>query len=250
VVIQRVIDRGSDGAFAIEDQRTWTDPELALNGYTDRRVIRSDGELLAVKRAGGPWMERETLGGHAQRLLTSAYDIAPTVLNGLKRHLQLQVVNPDGAQGLDTGGFDPSPAGLEVQWYAVTLAPGAGSGTTPGPKELRRLRSQESTWSRWLSETHKPTSIQGSLARTSAGEEGDVIAGALELDGSATVEGVTRAFTLALRISVEPLPASVSFQLPEDRLPATRDRPWRMIEEVLGDELSERYDRERSQKAP
>ncbi|MEE2779785.1 MAG: hypothetical protein VYE15_04620 [Myxococcota bacterium] len=250
VVIQRVIDRGPDGAFSIDDQRTWTDPELAPSGYTDRRLILSDGELLAVKRSGGPWMERETLGGHAQRLLTSAYDVAPTILNGLKRHLQLQAVDDDQAVGLERGGFDPGPVGLDVQWYAVTLASDSGAGDVPGAKALRSLRSQESTWDQWLSQTHKPTGIEGSLARTRGSDGGVVVSGALELDGSATVEGVKREFTLALRISVDPLPSAVSFQLPEDRLPATRDRPWQMIEDVLGDNLSERYDRDRPKKTP
>lgn len=244
VVVHRVIDRGPAGAFVLEDQRTWSDPELAPNGYSDRRLIRCDGKRLAVKRAGGPWMERETLGGHAARLLSSAYDIAPTFLEGLKPYLQFEPAGPEQSVAAQTGDFDPSPSGLEVQWFGVSLVPNAKP-PAQNPEGLRALRDKESTWSRWLAGTHQPTAVQGSIAR-STGEGAEVVVGALEVDGTSTVEGSSRQFTLAMRISVQPLPSEISFQLPEERLPATRDRPWQMIKEVLGDDLSGPYDRKKS----
>ncbi len=56
----------------------------------------------------------------------------------------------------------------------------------------------------------------------------------MKLEGGAG----TLAITLTQRVTGLD---GVDFTLPADRLPESRERPWKMIEDVLGDDLLEPY---------
>ena len=239
LVIRRTIDRGPEGAWRFLDERSWSDPELAPKGYDDRREVIYDGEGLAIRRAWGPWMDRETMDAHAERLLTAAYDAAPAVLAGLDPYLQIQEDEvAEKNQGVALG-LDPTPAGQAVRWVRLSLSPEPRLAVAT-PEELRRKRDTQGSWHQWWAATHRPSEVRGHLARTSGG---DVVVGEIHAEGSAGVEGRKRPFLMHLLVTTESLPAAVTFQLPEERLPATRARPWKQIREVMGDDLAEIYRR-------
>jgi hypothetical protein len=238
IAVRRTIDRGPGGAWRFLDERSFTDPDLAPKGYDDRREVIFDGQKLAIRRGWGPWMDRDNMDALAERLLTSAYDAAPTLLDALGPYL---VIGTPGAGG-GAAGLEPNPTGLPVVFTVLSMrTPNLEGPTEPrDPQRLRELRDTRGHWGRWFAATHVPTELQGQLGRTA---EGDVVAGSLEVEGRARVEGVERAFVLHLQVTTLSLPEQVSFQLPEERLPATRDRPWKAIEDVMGDDLAEIYRR-------
>lgn len=227
----RVIDRGRDGAFRVVDHRRWSEPGMIQNGYDDGREGLYDGSRFAVRRRWGPWMERETVGGHAQRFLTQAYDVAPAVLGAFGPYIRWSR-DGDGPTTI---------AGVGVTWERASLDP-AVVPEPMGEEALVALRDHESRWTAWLRATHRPDHIEGKVAWLSDGRR-EMVAGHLEVRGSATVEGKTMPFDLVIRYEVEDLPERALFLLPDSLAPATRPRPWKEIVDLLGDDLAPIYRR-------
>jgi len=225
VVVDRRIDRGEGGRFRVVDDRRAAVPELAER--VDGREAVFDGQRFASRRRFGPWIERDLLYGGHERTLRDAYDLGAGVLAAFGDYITWQ---PD-ARGAAT------LAGVPVRWEMVSL----NRRVAPRPLDaeaLAELRDHVDNWRAWAAATHRPTRVSGELARTRSGE---VVAGELEIGGQATVEGVTAEFTISLTYAVETLPKEAGFDLPKDVLPEARDRTWRMIRDVLGDDLSARY---------
>jgi hypothetical protein len=76
------------------------------------------------------------------------------------------------------------------------------------------------------------------VARDDAGE---VVALKLSVAGTTPFPGGAVPFSLEVKQEVAELGAEASFALPAERLPESRERPWRMIENVLGDKLLPPY---------
>ena len=229
VEIDRQVLRGPRGAFRIYDRRFWHDHLVAPKGSEDGREILFDGRQLAIRRAWGPWMERETLDGQHLRLLDEAYDVGPAVLAGFGDYLQFRE-DPEGQTTI---------AGVDVVWERVVL----DTEVIPRPmsqQDLLGLRNHESNWRHWLAATHKPFRVEGRLARRKD-QPGAIVAGNLEIEGVAEWKGAPTDFMVTVRYTVSELPPGSSFTLPLERQPARRQRPWKMIKDVLKDNLSPSY---------
>lgn len=225
VEITRTIDRGDGGRFRVRDERNATEPDLPAT--VDGREAVFDGSRFATRRRFGPWIERDVLYGGRERELREAYDLADGVLLAFGDYIRWKE-DPRSEERL---------AGLAVRWAAATLDPRVA----PKPLDkaaLEALRDHATNWPAWVAATHRPRQIAGALARTRAGE---VVAGQLEVSGDATVEGVATPFTISVRYAVSELPKKVDFALPDDVLPEARERTWRMIQGVLGDDLAAPY---------
>ena len=211
--LTRNIFRGPRGAFRIEDTRFWTDPLVAPDGRLDGREAVFDGEHLAVRRAWGPWMERDTVGRQHERLLLEAHDIAAAALDAFGPYLRF-FDDPEGEVTL---------AGLPVKWERVSLE----TTVAPRPMEaeaLSALREHTETWRSWLAATHPPKTISGRIARRVGGER-ELVAGKIVIEGTGTWGNQARPYRLEVNYEMGPLPPQVSMTLPADRLPPTRDRP-------------------------
>lgn len=225
---RRVIDRGPGRSYRVVDERRWTDPRVAPTGTTDGREGVYDGEHFAVRRRWGPWMRRETFSGYEERFLRRAYDVAPAVLRAFEPYIRWRKT-----------GRRERIAGVSVRWVVAELDE-AVAPRELGDETLEALRNHDNRWTGWMAGTHRPTRIEGRLARTDDGE-GEVVAGRLEIAGKATAADRARRFELMLRHEVEPLPDDASFEMPDDAMPARRPRVWRTIRQVLGDSLREAY---------
>jgi hypothetical protein len=226
VRIERTIDRGEERRFRVTDTRFFTDSVRPVKDHEDGREILYDGGRLAVRRAAAPWRERAAWKGEERELLASAYDAMPALLSAFGPYLTWRA-----------GEGPPQVIGLEVEWREAAL----DTSVAPRPVEparLAELRDYDATLAGWLGVTHRPTRVSGRLAFKSGTQE--VVAGELELSGSAQVEGTEAQFVARAKLAPEALP-EVGFQIPADAMPPTRRRTWRMIEDVLGDELSPRY---------
>ncbi|TNF29038.1 MAG: hypothetical protein EP329_16635 [Deltaproteobacteria bacterium] len=225
VEITRRVDRGDGGRFRVVDEREASLPVLGTR--VDGREAVFDGARFASRRRFGPWIARDLLNGGHERALREAYDLGAGVLAAFGDYV--------------TWKEDPSKderlAGLPVRWAAASL----NRRVAPRPlaaDALAALRDHVDHWPAWVAATHKPTRIGGAVARTKAGE---LVAGELEIGGEATVEGVPASFSVKLRYAVTDLPKKASFALPDDVLPEARGRTWRMIQDVLGDDLGAPY---------
>ena len=174
-------------------------------------------------------MDRETVGGQHERLLREAHDMGPTLLDAFGPYLEFR---PD-AQG------DATIAGLAVTWENVAL----DSSVAPRPmdaEELRTLREHNETWKAWLAATHKPFLVEGRIARTKD-DARELVAGTIRIEGFGTWEGRRRNFLLRISYEMGPPSPLVSLTMPEERLPARRLRPWKMVKDALGDDLLAPY---------
>ncbi|MCC6623381.1 MAG: hypothetical protein IT385_19130 [Deltaproteobacteria bacterium] len=232
--ITRTIERGPQQAYQIEDRRAWTSPSAHEGNppqtHEDRVTGRFDGKAFAERRGDGPWIERDVMDGHAERFLARAYDLRALVLDGLGDYLRWRDV-PAGPER------PASVAGLPVTWREVTLDPAVRPRVMTAD-ELRALRDHARDWPAWVAATHRPMRVDGALAFTAAG---DVAMGRIEAVGVAAVDGVEAPFGMTLEVDVARLDDKASFVLPAERLPAARPRPWKMIEDVLGDDLAPIY---------
>jgi len=229
VRVTRDIFRGKGRAFRIEDARLWTDPIIAPTGRLEGRESVYDGENLAVRRRWGPWMDRETVGHPHERLLREAHDVAPAVLGAFEPYLRFE---PDPAG-------EATLAGMKVKWERAAL----DTTVMPRPLEeeaLTTLREHTETWKAWLAATHQPREVEGRLARRVDGER-EVVAADLLIRGVGRWGGRRRSFELHMVYEMGLLPPQISFALPEERLPARRSRPWRMVKNALGEDLLPPY---------
>ncbi len=127
--------------------------------------------------------------------------------------------------------------GARVTWSSVDLDP-AVRPRALSEAELAALRDHDPTVASWIAATHRPTRVHGELAKN---DKGVVVAARIAIDGEAPgIEGPAT-FSLELSEGVAVLPGDATFELPAERLPESRERPWRMIEDVLGDGLLPPY---------
>lgn len=213
------------------------DPSASLETATRFEVI-FDGERLALKRGTGPFIERDARDGLPARLLTQAHDLAPMVFSSFGDYLN-ETPSPGRAAEL---------AGLRPEWRALSLDP-AVRPRTMDEAELTALREHDKNVFAWAAATFRPTRVVGRVGRLG----GEPLECELSLAGG--VKGPANAggggFTLELTQRVSPLTESAiatlserapaDFSLPKDALPPDRPRPWKMIEDVLGDELLPPY---------
>jgi hypothetical protein len=229
IEITREVFRGRRQAFRIEELRFWTDPVVAPEGHQDGRQVIFDGQALAVRRSWGPWMDRETVGAPHHQLLRDAHDIGPAVLEAFGPYMTFRD-DPEGETTL---------AGMPVRWERV----GLDAAVAPRPLDaeaLRALREHNEDWKIWMAASHKPLSLKGRIARRVDGKR-ELVAGTVQIEGLGTFESQQRDFMVLLNYEIAPLPPHVSLAAPKDRLPARRQRPWKMVKEALGDELLPPY---------
>lgn len=232
VRLLRTVDRGPAGAFRVVDERAFVDPEVNVEGTDEGRegVYDPASDRFVVRRRWGPWMERETLGGHHRSYLRAAYDGAPDLLGAFGSYLRW----------VPTGETERL-AGVDVRWERAEL----DLAVAPRPLDadaLLALRDHEAHWKAWLAATHRPRAVTGRVAFRQGGPR-EVVAGELDIQGDARVEGREHRFHAGFRYRVEALPARATFTVAagERVLSARRPRPWKMIRDVLGDALSEVY---------
>lgn len=213
------------------------DPAASLETATRFEVV-FDGERLASKRGTGPFIERDARDGLPARLLTHAHDLAPMVFASFGDYLT-ETPSPGRAAEL---------AGLRPEWRALSLDPTVRP-RTMNEVELNALRDHDENVFAWAAATFRPTKVVGRVGRL-GGEPLEC-----ELSFAGGVRGPANAggggFTLELTQRVSPLAESAiatlserapaDFSIPKDALPADRPRPWKMIEDVLGDELLPPY---------
>lgn len=233
LVIERHVDRDRD-RFRVTDARAHTSPAVAdaTVETTARDRVESifDGRALAWKRGDGQWIERDVLDGLAQRMLAEAGNLADFTLGAFTDYLR--------THSLAAGGDRPDTlGGVRVSWSSVDLDP-AVRPRALSEAELTALRDHDRTVASWIAATHRPTRIQGELARD---DRGTVLAARVTIEGETPLPEGPAKFTLALDQGVAALPADATFELPADRLPESRERPWRMVEDVLGQGLLPPY---------
>lgn len=214
--------------FRVVDHRTLHRPGSPTARYDEGREGVFDGARFATRRRFGPWIEHDLLERGHERLLRDAHALGEQVVAAFADYLAWEELPAE----------DEEIAGIPVRWARARL----DARVAPRPLDaeaLAALRDHAEHWPAWVAATHRPSHIDGRVARARRG--GELVAGRLEIRGHATVEGVSAPFTVTLEQRADALPASASFALPADVLPATRERTWRMIEGVLGDSLAPVY---------
>lgn len=235
VVISRAISRGADGEFRITETRKLPqDARLTING----RDVVFDGERLAVRHRWKPWMERETLYGEHARLLEEAYQVAGPILQGFAE--QIAWSEATGEERL---------FGMDVRWLEGSLRQG-GSSSLP-PEALEALRMHERDWVRWWGATHTLHKVTARVAHRVGSEE--IVSARVYLEGRVSLPDAPAddplqgaRFVVDLEMKPEPTPPGISLELPPEAelMAPRRTRTWRMIEEVMGDQLAPVYRRE------
>ncbi len=228
ISIEHEIVRGTGGAFRIKDRRYWTESALPVAGYDEGRDVLYDGSRLLIRRLGAPWAEREVVGGHPERLLNEAYSMSHSIQRAFSHRIRW------------TASKDAPPAlsAANVSWFTASLNL-HGVASEPVTGSLETERDHELHWPSWWGATHVVEEVEGSMARLEGAD--DWVAGNLTLQGTATVDGVKRSFTVRYSASVDSTVKASTFELPKDIAPAKRPRTWLMIEDVLGDELAPVY---------
>jgi len=233
LAIERRIDRDR-ARFRVSDARAYTSPAVAdpkVDSIArDRVETIFDGRGLAWRRGDGTWIERDVLDGLAQRTLANAADLADFTLGAFADYLRSQPLAPGE-------GRPENLAGNRVVWTSIDLDP-AVRPRALNEAELTTLRDHDPTVAAWVAATHRPNRIQGEVARN---DKGVVIAARVTIEAETPApEGLTK-FTLELTQTIAVLPSDATFELPADRLPESRERPWQMIEDVLGTGLLPPY---------
>lgn len=231
------LDEDGAGRFRVRDTRTLVAPSAAdpavMEEHRDGVEIVFDGAALALRHGEGPWIERDVLDGLPARKLSEAGEPARFVMAAFGDYLRFEPLVDDARL---PGRIGARPA----RWVTVTLDPAVRPRALP-EAELTALRDHDPSVPLWVAATHRPTRAEGEIARA---DDGTMLAGRLRLEGeTALPEGPAR-FVVALAIEVAPLPGDASFVLPAERLPEARERPWRMVEDVLGQGLLPPYRRD------
>ncbi len=244
LVITRHIER-RDRMFRVSETRSHEEPSAADSAKTlaqsERFEAVFDGVRIAVRRGEGPFIERDARDGLPTRTLVRLHDLAPFLLTALKDDIRLEPLAPDETT--------PSTVeGVPVTWRRVVFLV---EPERREPLDLMALRQRESTLPQWLGESVVVTRGGGRVAFVDAP---DLVDGGgrpkpeaallvdLALEGEAKLgAGDTRQpFSLSLKQRVSLL-VETTFELPPERLPERRERTWKMIDEVLGDELLPPY---------
>lgn len=244
LTIQRSIVRDGRRFRAIE-RRVHREPSVAdpagHNETSTRSEVVFDGERLATRRGLGSFIERDARDGLPARILTQLHDLTPSILAGFGDYL-IETPSPGRA---------PEVGGLALSWHALSLESGVRARTMPAA-ELAALRDHEDNVVAWVAATFSPTRVAGRIGRGKTG----VLDCDLSLAGgfrgpAGSDAGAVGGFTLELTQRVAAVNdaailslserAPADFELPADRLSADRPRPWKMIEDVLGDGLLPPY---------
>ncbi len=244
LAITRRIER-RDRMFRVSETRSHEEPSAAdptkQLTHSERFEAVFDGTRIAVRRGEGPFIERDARDGLPTRTLTRLHDLAPFLLTSLKDDTRLEPLAPDETT-------PPSVEGLPVTWRRVVFLVEA---ERREPLDLMALRRRESTLAKWLGESLVVTRGGGRVAFVDGPELVDgagrpkpeaALVVDIALEGDARLgPGDGRApFSLTFKQRLTPL-GEGSFDLPAERLPEKRERPWKMVEEVLGDELLPPY---------
>jgi len=237
LTIERRIDRAGE-RFRVTDARSYTRPAVAdpaVATTTSERVESVyDGRALAWKRGDGRWIERDVLDGLADRTLSEARRLSDFTLAAFADYLRIAPL----AAGAD---HPEVLVGARATWSSLELDPAVRPIELP-EAELSALRDHDATLVRWIAATHRPTRVHGELARAA---DGEVLAAHLTIEGSTTLPDGPGSFAIGLVQERVALPTDARFELPADRLPEARERPWRMIEDVLGEGLLPPYNANR-----
>jgi hypothetical protein len=250
LIVHRSIVR--DGRrFRVIENREHREPSVADPAQNISTAMRFeavfDGASIAVKRGTGPFIERDARDGLPARILSQLHDFGPSLLQAFDDYL----VKKPGA------GRAPEVADLRLVWQALTLDREVAPRPMP-EAELTQLRNHDRHVFAWAAATFRPTRVSGKVAHLAGTAYDPQRAVEIELNLSGSVrgsDGVPGTFALELEQRVSPLGESAlpnlrerapaEFGLPAERLPADRPRPWKMIEDVLGDELLPPYRVER-----
>ena len=234
LVIARQIDQDGQGRFRVADARLYRAPAAAdpnvMSEHNDGVESVYDGHAMAWRRGSGQWIERDVLDGLPARTLAAALDLPGFVLAASGDYFSYQPLGVGAGRANQVGGE-------RVDWFSVTLDP-AVRPRALGQADLTALRDHDASVGLWIAATFRPTRIEGELARSG---QGAIVAGHLRIEGETAGPEGTAAFVIELTQQVDPLPSVVSFDLSDDRLPEARERPWHMIEDVLGAELLPPY---------
>jgi hypothetical protein len=243
--------------FRVVEHRLHGAPSAAdpsqVNPTATRFEAIFDGERLAVRRGHGPFIERDARDGLPARILSQMHDFGPAILTAFGDYL---VLSPGAGRA-------PEVAGIRLAWSKVELDPAVA----PKPmseSELAALRDHERHVFAWLAATLRPSQVTGRVAHVAGSDQSPerLVEAELTLSGGArgSVTSPPGGFTLDLIQRVSALGESAiaslrerapaDFTLPADLLPPDRPRPWKMIVDVLGDELLPPYRVERPVQRP
>lgn len=235
VEIKRSSHIRGDGAMRLSDERSWRSveqvgtPDELREERDDRFEGVFDGKRWVTRRGFGPWIERETSDGHHRTTQERVRDWLPELVMAFDSSLAR---TPTADSVVMIGG-------REATWQRLSLRAPIDR---PTAVDLVALRDHETTWPVWFTATHTVHKVTGRLAVSAASE---VLAGEIEIEGVALVDGREYRFTAAGRHVFSPLDAApdgaVDFAIPTAVLPADRHRVWPMIREVLGDGLSPQW---------
>ena len=246
LIIHRSIAR--DGRrFRVIENREHREPSVADPAQNISTVMRFeavfDGSSIAVKRGTGPFIERDARDGLPARILSQLHDFGPSMLRAFDDYF----VKKPGA------GRAPEIADLRLDWQALSLDRDVAPRPMP-EAELTQLRDHDRHVFAWAAATFRPTRVTGKVAHVSGTAYDAQRAVEIELALSGSVrgaEGAPGSFGLELEQRVSSLGESAlpnlrerapaEFGLPAERLPADRPRPWKMIVDVLGDDLLPPY---------
>ncbi len=246
LIIHRSIAR--DGRrFRVIENREHREPSVADPAQNISTAMRFeavyDGVAIAVKRGTGPFIERDARDGLPARILSQLHDFGPSLLRAFDDYL----VKQPGA------GRAPEIADLRLEWQALTLDRDVAPRPMP-EAELTQLRDHDRHVFAWAAATFRPTWVNGKVAHLAGRTYAPQGAVEIELALSGSVrgaEGAPGSFALELEQRVSTLGESAlanlrerapaEFVLPAERLPADRPRPWKMIVDVLGEDLLPPY---------
>ena len=233
VSFRRTISRASGGKFALEESRTWSNPNVAKKGTDDGRAAIYDGKRFVSKRRWGPWKQRAHWRGEQRAYLADAYDVFPTVLKAFAPYISWS----EGDKG--------KVLGLNAEQKIATL------NTTPvlptkTSEEIAALRKREDGFSEWMALTHRPEELSGDLWHLESAPEARI--GSLTVTGNAEFDGQRLPFEVVVKVAVKRLKETKAFKMPRRVLPEGRTRVWSMVRDVLGKSLNPVYQRARTGK--
>ena len=125
------------------------------------------------------------------------------------------------------------------QWYEPVLRD--PQPTVVHERGLATLRHHELRWDDWLAASHQLSAVSGLVARRDRDQ--GILSASVTFRGDLRVDDVDEAFRLRLIWRRDTLNPTHPFTVPTDLVQARRERPWSMINDVLGEALRGPYRR-------